>query len=150
MVGQQGLEPRTVRLWAGCSNQLSYWPLYMMNQELIYISSWQMLSTGIELFSQAVASQVFSSHMSLTSVFGMGTGVTSSLFTPISILLWKLIQQNKARNPNKLKNTFTWTKRKSPRPISTHKLNTSPCLHFRPIKLIVYERSYSWWWDILS
>ena len=26
LVGQQGLEPRTNRLWAGCSNQLSYWP----------------------------------------------------------------------------------------------------------------------------
>ena len=25
MVRQQGLEPRTDRLWAGCSNQLSYW-----------------------------------------------------------------------------------------------------------------------------
>ena len=26
LVGQQGLEPRTDRLWAGSSNQLSYWP----------------------------------------------------------------------------------------------------------------------------
>ena len=28
MVDQQGLEPRTNRLWAGCSNQLSYWSTY--------------------------------------------------------------------------------------------------------------------------
>ena len=28
LVGQQGLEPRTDRLWAGSSNQLSYWPVY--------------------------------------------------------------------------------------------------------------------------
>ena len=35
-------------------------------------------------------------------------------------------------------------KRKSPRPISTCKLNVSPRLHIRPIKLIVYERSYSY------
>ena len=33
---------------------------------------------GIVLSSRAVASQVFSTRMSLTSVFGMGTGVTSS------------------------------------------------------------------------
>ena len=35
--------------------------------------------TGIALSSQAVASQVFSTLMSLTSVFGMGTGGSSSL-----------------------------------------------------------------------
>ena len=29
MVDQQGLEPRTNRLWAGCSNQLSYWSTYL-------------------------------------------------------------------------------------------------------------------------
>ena len=33
-----------------------------------------MLGVGIDLFSRAVASQVFSALMSLTSVFGMGTG----------------------------------------------------------------------------
>ena len=33
---------------------------------------------GIEIVSQAVASQVSSSRQSLTSVFGMGTGVTSA------------------------------------------------------------------------
>ena len=37
---------------------------------------------GIALSSQAVSSQVFSTLMSLTSVFGMGTGVTSSPLTP--------------------------------------------------------------------
>ena len=36
------------------------------------------LSAGIEIVSQAVASQVSSSRQSLTSVFGMGTGVTSA------------------------------------------------------------------------
>ena len=40
-------------------------------------------------------------------------------------------------------NTLNEVKRKSPRPISTRKLNVSPRLHFEPIKLIVYERSYS-------
>ena len=43
----------------------------------------QEFCTGTVLSSQAVASQVFSTLMSLTSVFGMGTGGTSSLSTPI-------------------------------------------------------------------
>ena len=139
-MGQQGLEPRTVRLWAGCSNQLSYWPFYMMNQKLTKSASDQFLSTGIELFFQTVASQVSSSHMSLTSVFGMGTGVTSSPYTPI----FETVSQNKACNQMSFfKRTFTWFKRKSPRPISTCKLNMSPCLHSKPINLIVFEGSYS-------
>ena len=72
-----------------------------------------MLSTGIELFSQVVANQVFSSHMSLTSVFGMGTGVTSSLFTPI-LIFWKLISQNKARNSNKQENLIHTNQKEKP------------------------------------
>ena len=54
-----------------------------------------------------------------------------------------------------LSNPENWTKskvwearhkrvwRSSPRPISTGRLNTSPCLHLRPINLIVFEGSYS-------
>ena len=41
-----------------------------------------MNSAGIDLSSQAVSSQVFSTRMSLTSVFGMGTGGTSLPLTP--------------------------------------------------------------------
>ena len=37
---------------------------------------------GIDLSSRAVASQVFSAHTSLTTVFGMGTGGSSQLWTP--------------------------------------------------------------------
>ena len=37
---------------------------------------------GIYLFSQAVSSQVSSAQVSLTSVFGMGTGGTSPSLTP--------------------------------------------------------------------
>ena len=39
-------------------------------------------NVGIALFSRAVASQVFSAPKSLTTVFGMGTGGTSSSLTP--------------------------------------------------------------------
>ena len=39
----------------------------------------------------------------------------------------------------------------SPRSISIGQLNTSPCLHPRPIKLVVYKRPYQLMlWDILS
>ena len=34
-------------------------------------------------------------------------------------------------------------KNPSPRPISTGRLNTSPCLHLRPINLVVYQGPYS-------
>ena len=37
---------------------------------------------GVDLFSRAVASQVFSAQVSLTAVFGMGTGGPSLLLTP--------------------------------------------------------------------
>ena len=37
---------------------------------------------GIYLFSQAVSSQLSSAQVSLTSVFGMGTGGTSPSLTP--------------------------------------------------------------------
>ena len=37
---------------------------------------------GADLFSQAVSSQVSSTQVSLTSVFGMGTGGTSPPYAP--------------------------------------------------------------------
>ena len=40
------------------------------------------LCAGIDLFSQAASRQVSSALLSLTSVFGMGTGGTSALYTP--------------------------------------------------------------------
>ena len=39
----------------------------------------------------------------------------------------------------------------SPRPISTAKLNTLPCLHMQPINLVVLKGSYQLTlWEILS
>ena len=40
---------------------------------------------GVDLSSQVVTNQVFSTQMSLTSVFGMGTGGTSLLSTPAAL-----------------------------------------------------------------
>ena len=72
-------------------------------------------------------------------MFGMGTGGTSLLSTPaalknrIEILTDEVFRELKKTNH----------KRKSNRPISTCKLNMSPCLHFKPINLVVYKGSYS-------
>ena len=94
------------------------------------------LRDGIFLFSQAVSSQVSSTLMSLTTVFGMGTGGSSSPLTP-SISFEGSV-------PSKLNKyhdfrTYHWS---SPRPISTRQLNASRRLHFEPINLVVYKGSY--------
>ena len=59
-----GLEPTTLRLTAACSTT----ELRRNVAELSFGN------VGLDLFSRAGASQVFSAQMSLTSVFGMGTG----------------------------------------------------------------------------
>ena len=51
-----------------------------------------MLCVGISLSSQAVTSQVFSAPLSLTSVFGMGTGGPSASSTPTILLYLKAFQ----------------------------------------------------------
>ena len=100
---------------------------------------------GIALSSRVVSNQVFSALMSLTSVFGMGTGGSSSLMTPTVFLYCFLFRQ--PENWIKLLRIAFFSheprKRSSPRPISTSKLNTSLHLHFKPIYLIVFKGSYS-------
>ena len=56
--------------------RLSYWGIL---EAIWFLRS---LCVGIVLSSQAVTSQVLSALMSLTTVFGMGTGVPSSQLTP--------------------------------------------------------------------
>ena len=51
-----------------------------------------MLCVGISLSSRAVTSQVFSAPLSLTSVFGMGTGGPSASSTPTILLYLKAFQ----------------------------------------------------------
>ena len=51
-----------------------------------------MLCVGISLSFQAVTSQVFSAPLSLTSVFGMGTGGPSASSTPTILLYLKAFQ----------------------------------------------------------
>ena len=45
---------------------------------------------GYELSSRVVSNQVFSPLQRLTSVFGMGTGVSALLWTPVIIILLKI------------------------------------------------------------
>ena len=47
---------------------------------------------GIDLFSRSVSRQVSSALMSLTSVFGMGTGVPSPLKTPTAYGTYQILQ----------------------------------------------------------
>ena len=46
------------------------------------------VDVGVDLSSRAASRQVFSARMSLTTVFGMGTGGPSSSFTPTGTLLY--------------------------------------------------------------
>ena len=104
---------------------------------------------GIYLFSQAVSSQLSSAQVSLTSVFGMGTGGTSPSSTPAihmalphaSLFLEGIYLQNW------ISNCFQQMKYQSkmgssPRPISTRLLNDSRHLHIVPINLVVFKGSY--------
>ena len=150
---QVGLEPTTLRLTAACSTDWAIeeyiklfltlsvysFPLYIQihGRSLRLV---RYLRSGSVLSSRAVARQVLSTLRSLTSVFGMGTGGTSSLWPPD---LWRRTLKTKQR----LSKT-TWS---SPRPISISQLHMSPCFHLWPINLVVYKGSYRTTpWEILS
>jgi hypothetical protein len=70
---QTGLEPVTLRLTAECSAI-----------ELLR----NIGKSGNDLLSQAVSHQVPSALKGLTSVFGMGTGVSLSLLSPDMLRLY--------------------------------------------------------------
>ena len=115
----------------------------MINSHALYRLSYRGIcvphlrgNPGSFLLSRAVTSQVSSALQSLTSVFGMGTGVTSVL-SPPSILNTILVIYLHALS--KLIPSFSWS---SPRPISTGQLNTLLHLHLRPINLVVFKGSY--------
>src|SRR5690554_2931567 len=83
MAPQTGLEPVTPRLTAECST----------------IELLRIIGSGSDLLSQAVSHQVPSALKGLTSVFGMGTGVTLSLLPPEKLLK---IVPSKLHNANLL------------------------------------------------
>ena len=58
--------------------------LYQKRQPPYWVTAF--ISVGVFLFSRAVASQVSSAPLSLTSVFGMGTGGPSASSTPTTYI----------------------------------------------------------------
>ena len=94
---------------------------------------------GIDLSSRSVSRQVLSALVSLTSVFGMGTGGPSPLKTPT--LFRDCTLKTKQRRGSKVcPHSFC---RSSPRAISTGWLNMLPCVHRRPINEVVFFGPYS-------
>ena len=96
---------------------------------------------GDDLLSQGVPPQVPSALAVFTSVFGMGTGVSPPLLPPE---IWcARARSDVNRWSSAAERTRTPRRRiPSPRPISTGRLNTSRCLHLRPINLVVYQGPY--------
>ena len=110
---------------------------------------------GGDLLSQGVSPQVPSALAVFTSVFGMGTGVSPPLLPPEHLVLSttsttpRRVRHESVEDSRASTSTVTAARRRankkipSPRPISTGRLNTSPCVHLRPINLVVYQGPYS-------
>ncbi len=98
--------------------------------------------TGNELFSQGQA-QLSSPRKCLTSVFGMGTGVSTSLSSP-DFHLWEnvLSKPNNRSTIFQLRASFRNHLRSSPRPISISPLHISLCFHSWPIYLVTFKGTY--------
>jgi hypothetical protein len=92
---------------------------------------------GDVLLSHTVTRAVPSALRGLTAVFGMGTGVALSLWSPGKIQL----NSRDRRTSSVLLNDFNEFYGQASRPISTGKLNASLHLHTRPINLVVSEGS---------
>ena len=99
LVGPSGLEPPTSCLSGTRSNLLSYDPMWLVwflvhtcffRAESRFLCS--LLCVGIELFSRAASSKVFSPLQSLTSVFGMGTGGPSAFVTLTSFQEFSILE----------------------------------------------------------
>ena len=91
--GDDGIRTHDPLLAGQVLSQLSYTPILLGLLFLLFSGSGNgfirsLSCVGIELFSRAASSQVFSPLQSLTSVFGMGTGGPSAFVTPtISVTL---------------------------------------------------------------
>ena len=112
------------------------------NQERAPFGALSIEKSGGVLLSQGVSSQVPSALVGLTSVFGMGTGVTPPLWPPKPLSKGSGAAkaaacplQNSIASTNIIVNP-------SPRPISTGRLNVLPRVHLRPINVVVYHGPY--------
>ena len=105
--------------------------------------------TGDFLFFQQGNPQVSSALRSLTSVFGMGTGISSSLLSPeIFCILFSQHTQKYIDKCYLLLRQNLWL---SPRSISNGQLHVSLHFYLHPINQVVFLESYYLTiWDILS
>ena len=97
--------------------------------------------SGGDLLSRGVSPQVPSALAVFTSVFGMGTGVSPPLLPPE---IWCAHARSDVNRWSSAAERTRTPRRRipSPRPISTGRLNTSPCVHLRPIYLVVFQGPY--------
>ena len=94
---QVGLEPTTLRLTAACSTDWAIEEYLVIKYSLPNFEEYSFVLrtySGSDLSSRAVTHQVFSALQSLTSVFGMGTGVTSAPLPPDIFFSESLCFQN--------------------------------------------------------
>src|SRR5215210_3493406 len=103
---------------------------------------------GDDLLSHGVYPAVPSALAGLTSLFGMGRGVSpppsspfqrSGKYSVVKPSKWRLTFENRIARTVKVSS--------SPRLISTTRLHTSLHLHLWPINLVVYQESYSLYGD---
>ena len=159
MAPRVGLEPTTLWLtvicstdWANEEYSLFSYPfseyILLKNKAAVLTTTASPFCSGNVLLSRAVSHQVPSALKSLTSVFGMGTGGSSSPSSPDSLSLINSTMQKIFHLTHFSSFCFL---RSSPRPISINQLNVSPHLHLWPINHIVYVGSYLLaQWEILS
>ena len=81
-----------------------------------------------------------SARAGLTSLFGMGRGVSPPPSSPLIKRIYSVVSPRRGQRP--IPENCIGEKPSSPRLISTTRLNTSPCLHLWPINLVVYQESY--------
>ena len=106
-----------------------------------------MVVSGDVLLSHAVARAVPSALRGLASGFGMGPGVSLSLWSPKLYGDIRLHRPDKSGG-NRTSGTAQWTHAligepmrgvvANPRPISTSQLQALPLFHFWPINPVVY------------
>src|SRR5215204_3962273 len=96
---------------------------------------------GDDLLSHGVSPAVPSALAGLTSLFGMGRGVSPPPSSPF--LKKRQVLCCKGRLPFENRTARTVKSTSSPRLISTTRLHTSLHLHLWPINLVVYQESYS-------
>ena len=112
----------------------------MFTDALIFVFL-AIFARGNVLSSQGAIPQLLSAFRSLTSVFGMGTGVSfkpSSPHYPLRVRACALKTKQYLIPPTNL-TASAWL---SPRPISNGPLHTSLHFHFHPIYHIISVGSY--------